>query len=55
MGKHVNSRTDTIIGTAFLALITIVVIVAIPPMIVTHSEKPQDSTRYTLVIGSIFV
>jgi len=40
MGKHVNSRTDTIVGIIFLVLITIAAIAAIPLMIVTHSGKP---------------
>lgn len=40
MGKHVNSKLDTIVGTAFLLLITIAAIAAIPLMIATHSGKP---------------
>lgn len=40
MGKHVNSRFDTIIGIAFLALITVAAIAAIPLMILTHSGQP---------------
>ena len=40
MGKHVNSRMDTIIGIVFLALITAAAIAAIPLMILTHSGQP---------------
>ena len=40
MGKHVNSRFDTIIGLAFLVLITAAAIAAIPLMIFTHSGQP---------------
>ena len=40
MGRHVNSRMDTIVGTAFLILITLAAIAAIPLMIVTHTGKP---------------
>jgi len=39
MGKHVNSKFDTILGTTFLALITVSAIAAIPLMIATHSGK----------------
>ena len=40
MGKHVNSRFDTIIGILFLVLITAAAIAAIPLMILTHSGQP---------------
>jgi manganese transport protein len=40
MGKHVNSRIVTIIGTVFLILITGAAAAAIPLMIVTHSGQP---------------
>jgi manganese transport protein len=40
MGKHVNSKFDTIIGIVFLGLITAAAIAAIPLMIVTHSGQP---------------
>jgi Mn2+/Fe2+ NRAMP family transporter len=40
MGKHVNSRSDSIIGGIFLVLITIAAIAALPLMLLTHSGKP---------------
>jgi manganese transport protein len=40
MGKHVNSKTDSIVGIVFLVLITIAAIAAIPLMIITRSGKP---------------
>jgi Mn2+/Fe2+ NRAMP family transporter len=40
MGEHVNSRMNTIAGAAFLVLITIAAIAAIPLMIATHSGRP---------------
>jgi Mn2+/Fe2+ NRAMP family transporter len=40
MGRHVNGRLDTIVGTVFLLLITAAAVVAIPLMIVTHSGRP---------------
>jgi Mn2+/Fe2+ NRAMP family transporter len=40
MGKHVNSRWDTIVGTVILVLITAAAIAAIPLMLMTHSGKP---------------
>jgi len=40
MGKHVNSRADTIVGTVFLIVITIAAVAAIPLMIVTNSGRP---------------
>jgi manganese transport protein len=40
MGKHVNSKFDTIIGMVFLVLITAAAIAAIPLMILTHSGQP---------------
>lgn len=40
MGKHVNRRSDTIVGAVFLVLISVAAAAAIPLMIVTHSGKP---------------
>jgi manganese transport protein len=40
MGKHVNSRFDTIVGSAILVLITVAAIAAIPLMIITRSGQP---------------
>jgi Mn2+/Fe2+ NRAMP family transporter len=40
MGKHVNRRFDTVIGTAFLVLIILAAAAAIPLMVVTHFGKP---------------
>ena len=40
MGKHVNSRMDTILGTVFMILITVAATAAIPLMIATHSGRP---------------
>jgi Mn2+/Fe2+ NRAMP family transporter len=40
MGKHVNSKTDTVIGTLFLIVITVAGAAAIPLMIATHSGRP---------------
>ncbi len=40
MGKHVNSRADTIVGMLFLAIIAVAAVAAIPLMIVTHSGRP---------------
>ena len=40
MGKHVNSRFDTIIGTVLLVLIAIAAVAAIPLMVLTHGGKP---------------
>jgi manganese transport protein len=40
MGKHVNSRTDTVIGTLFLILIAVAALSAIPLMIVTRGGQP---------------
>jgi hypothetical protein len=40
MGKHVNTRFDTVIGTAFLVLIVIAALAAIPLMVLTHSGTP---------------
>jgi Mn2+/Fe2+ NRAMP family transporter len=40
MGKHVNTKIDTIVGIAFLAIITVAAVAAIPLMILTHSGKP---------------
>jgi manganese transport protein len=40
MGRHANSKLDTIVGSAFLLLITVAAIAAIPLMIATHSGRP---------------
>ena len=40
MGKHVNSKFDTIIGIVFLGLVTAAAIAAIPLMVLTHSGQP---------------
>jgi manganese transport protein len=40
MGKHVNNRMDTVLGTTFLILITGAAVAAVPLMIVTHSGRP---------------
>jgi manganese transport protein len=40
MGKHVNSKSDTVIGIAFLLLITLAAAAAIPLMLLTHFGKP---------------
>jgi manganese transport protein len=40
MGKHVNSTFDTLVGTAFLVLITVAAVAAIPLMILTRSGTP---------------
>lgn len=40
MGKHVNRKSDTVIGIVFLVLIVVAAVSAIPLMIVTHSGKP---------------
>jgi manganese transport protein len=40
MGKHVNSRFDSVIGAVFLVLIAIAAIAAIPVMVLTHGGKP---------------
>jgi Mn2+/Fe2+ NRAMP family transporter len=40
MGKHVNSKGDTIVGIVFLVLITAAAVAAIPLMILTHSGQP---------------
>jgi Mn2+/Fe2+ NRAMP family transporter len=40
MGRHVNSRFDTIIGVVFLVLITAAAIAALPLMILTNSGQP---------------
>ena len=40
MGKHVNSRFDTVVGIIFLVLITAAAIAAIPLMVLTHSGQP---------------
>lgn len=40
MGKHVNSRLDTLLGGTVLVLIVIAAVSAIPLMIVTDSGKP---------------
>lgn len=40
MGKHANSRIDTLIGVIFLVLITMAAVAAIPLMVLTHSGQP---------------
>jgi Mn2+/Fe2+ NRAMP family transporter len=40
MGKHVNSKSDTAIGIAFLLLITVAAAAAIPLMLITHFGRP---------------
>jgi len=40
MGKHVNTKIDTIIGIVFLVLIAAAAVAAIPLMILTHSGQP---------------
>lgn len=40
MGKHVNSRVETIVGIVFLVLITAAAIAAIPLMVLTRSGQP---------------
>jgi manganese transport protein len=40
MGKHVNTTFNTVVGAAFLALITAAALAAIPLMIMTNSGKP---------------
>src|SRR6185437_8472939 len=40
MGKHVNSKSDTAIGIAFLLLIILAAAAAIPLMLLTHFGKP---------------
>lgn len=40
MGKHVNNRFDTIVGTIFLVVITVAALAAVPLMIATHSGRP---------------
>ncbi|WP_211256330.1 NRAMP family divalent metal transporter [Edaphobacter aggregans] len=40
MGKHVNTRFDTVVGVVFLMLIVLAAAAAIPLMILTHSGQP---------------
>jgi Mn2+/Fe2+ NRAMP family transporter len=40
MGKHVNGKFDTVIGTVFLVLISIAALAAIPLMVLTDAGKP---------------
>jgi Mn2+/Fe2+ NRAMP family transporter len=40
MGKHVNGKFDSVIGTVFLVLISIAALAAIPLMVLTHVGKP---------------
>jgi Mn2+/Fe2+ NRAMP family transporter len=40
MGEHVNGRAVTATGVAFLVLITLAAVAAIPLMILTHSGRP---------------
>ena len=39
MGKHANTRLNTIVGLVFLLLITIAAFAAIPLMILTRSGR----------------
>jgi manganese transport protein len=40
MGKHVNSKSDDVIGAIMLVLIIIAALAAIPLMVLTHSGQP---------------
>jgi len=40
MGKHVNTKFDTAVGSAFLILIILAAIAAFPLMILTHAGRP---------------
>ena len=40
MGKHANTRFDTVMGMVFLILITLAALAAIPLMLLTHSGQP---------------
>jgi Mn2+/Fe2+ NRAMP family transporter len=40
MGKHVNSKFDTVVGIIFLFLITAAAVAAIPLMFLTHFGRP---------------
>ena len=40
MGKHVNTKTDTVVGVVFLVLIVVAAAVSFPLMILTHSGQP---------------
>ncbi|HZQ44437.1 MAG TPA: Nramp family divalent metal transporter [Acidobacteriaceae bacterium] len=40
MGKHVNNRIDTVLGTIFLILIVIAAAASIPLMVLTHIGQP---------------
>jgi manganese transport protein len=40
MGKHVNTTSDSVIGTVFLVLIAAAALAAIPLMIITNSGQP---------------
>lgn len=40
MGKHANSKADTIFGAILLVLIAAAAVAAIPLMIVTRSGQP---------------
>ena len=40
MGKHVNTTTDTVLGTVVLVLIIIAALAAFPLMILTHAGRP---------------
>jgi Mn2+/Fe2+ NRAMP family transporter len=40
MGKHVNTRFDTVAGVIFLVLIVLAAAAAVPLMILTHAGKP---------------
>jgi len=49
MGRHVNSRTDTVIGMVVLALIGIAAVAAIPLMIRHTPENRECTFRFDLV------
>jgi manganese transport protein len=40
MGKHANSRADSVVAIIFLALITMAAAASIPLMLLTHSGRP---------------
>jgi Mn2+/Fe2+ NRAMP family transporter len=40
MGRHVNTRADSVVGVLFLALITVAALAAVPLMLMTDSGRP---------------
>jgi manganese transport protein len=40
MGKHVNGKSDNVIGAIMLVLIILAALAAIPLMVLTHSGQP---------------